>query len=127
MHESFEEKMSAADGLIDRAASQIKSAEPDSKVVAAAAERVWKQLAGKHNARRGMKLVRGTAPVEPLFDSGRERAEVETPKTAGTRWGLWALAALLVPSHFASRTLTPVMITFMASSTCSSVGAKQVS
>lgn len=93
MQESFEEKMSAADGLIDRAAQQIQRTEPDPEVVEAAANRVWDQLAGKYNRRRGMKLVRGEATPDPIFE--------DTPKTApdqpsGTRWGLWAIAALLV-------------------------------
>ncbi|MEO1086198.1 MAG: hypothetical protein AAFY88_18315 [Acidobacteriota bacterium] len=97
MKESFEEKMSAADGLIDRAAQQIQQAEPDPEVVAAAANRVWGQLAGKYNQRRGMKLIRGDGDAhsdaaEPIFDA--EPAS-EAP-ARGTRWGLWALAALML-------------------------------
>ncbi|MEM8993811.1 MAG: FecR family protein [Acidobacteriota bacterium] len=97
MKESFEEKMSAADGLIDRAARQIQQAEPDPEVVAAAANRVWGQLAGKYNQRRGMKLIRGDGDahgeaVEAIFDT----EPANTAPARGTRWGLWALAALMV-------------------------------
>ncbi|MEM1177051.1 MAG: FecR family protein [Acidobacteriota bacterium] len=96
MQESFEEKMSAADGLIDRAAQQIQQAEPAPEVVAAAANRVWEQLAGKYNKRRGMKLIRGDAAPEALADVATAQAQPKTAEPSGTRWGLWAIAALLV-------------------------------
>lgn len=46
-------ELDAADQLIDRATAQMREAEPDPKVVEAAAARVWQQL-----SRRGIKLVR---------------------------------------------------------------------
>lgn len=58
-----QQELEAAEQLIDRATAQMRDAEPDPKVVEAAAARVWQQL-----SRRGMKLVReGEAlPVAPV-------------------------------------------------------------
>lgn len=88
----------SADRSLERAASQIRDAEPDPQLVAEASSRVWADLL-KQGARRGMKVVRDDdLPDHSVPDNvatfGR-RQQAERPP-ASRRWGLWALAALLV-------------------------------
>ncbi|MEM1201614.1 MAG: FecR domain-containing protein [Acidobacteriota bacterium] len=85
-------ELSAAEGLIDRAASQVQATEPDPQVTAQAAERVWKQLAGGHNARRGMTIVRDGSPVPEVEPVVAEAAR--KPPWADLR--IWGIAAMLI-------------------------------
>ncbi|MCG8458714.1 MAG: FecR family protein, partial [Holophagales bacterium] len=98
MHESYEEKMSAADDLIERATSGIRNAEPSSEQRAEAAARVWAQLAGKHNARRGMKLLReGDAPPLDLDeDSSTNLVALDERRPRFGKMHLLAAAAMLI-------------------------------
>ena len=103
LHDSFDSAdgggSDSADRHLERAASQIRDAEPDPQVVAAASSRVWADLM-KQGARRGMKVVKdGDLPDNVAMfgnQNGRRRDRKATSKRASQRWGLWALAAALL-------------------------------
>ncbi|MEM6797481.1 MAG: FecR family protein, partial [Acidobacteriota bacterium] len=95
MNDSFEDRKSAAEGLIDRAARQIENAEPDAETVQAAADRVWHAMTGEERARPKMRLVSSNDASEGARVE-RLPAPAAEAQTEGRRWGLWALAALLV-------------------------------
>lgn len=92
MSQKKTETRDAGDEILDRAATQIRDSEPDAAVVAAAANRVWENLAGKHNARRGMKIVREDDPMLNLDDDHVVSLDSRRPN----RVRMWALAAILV-------------------------------
>ncbi|MEM8929931.1 MAG: FecR domain-containing protein [Acidobacteriota bacterium] len=100
MHESFEDKLSAADELLDRAASQIRESAPSAEATSAAAERVWKTLAEQPAGRRAMRLVRDDDTAASSVS--RDDSATDTPafgvrrSKGGQRFGVWALAAVLV-------------------------------
>lgn len=105
MHESFEDKLSAADELIDRAASQIRESAPDAETTSAAAARAWQKIAEQPAGRLAMRLVQedgatsGGAGSEDagLEDSGTAIPAFTARRSAGSRrFALWALAAVLV-------------------------------
>ena len=99
MHESFEDKLSAADELLDRAASQIRESAPSDQATTAAAERVWKTLSEQPAGRLAMRLVRddGDAPSSAQDDSGTHLPAFGARRQRGAnRFGIWALAAVLV-------------------------------
>lgn len=84
----------SADLHLERAASQIRDAEPDPQVVAEASSRVWADLL-KQGARRGMKVVKDGDLPDNVAAFGRREKKAE-PRRATQRWGLWALAAALL-------------------------------
>ena len=94
MEHSEMEKRDAVDEILDRGATQIRESEPDPVVVSQAANRVWAQLAGKHNARRGMKIVRENDPVLDFSDDDSDVIDIASRRPSRTR--LWALAAILL-------------------------------
>ncbi len=94
MEHSEMEKRDAVDEILDRGATQIRESEPDPVVVSQAANRVWAQLAGKHNARRGMKIVREDDPMIDYSDDDSDVIDIASRRPSKTR--LWALAAVLL-------------------------------
>lgn len=113
MPESYENRLSAADELIDRAADQIQHAEPPPEQVAQAANRVWEQLSGKLVARRGMKLVKSGDLPSTLDDQLRteDSAAREPERSTWRTLRPWAIAALLLlgigTAQIAMRALWP--------------------
>lgn len=97
-----QQELDAAEQLIDRAAAQMREAQPDPKVVEAAAARVWQQL-----SRRGIKLVKDGDPA-PL--ASLARAAERRPSRFASFRGL-ALAATVVAAagaaYFFGRDLLP--------------------
>ncbi len=97
-----QQELDAAEQLIDRATAQMREAQPDPKVVEAAAARVWQQLSC-----RGIKLVQEGDPARPRPWSARPSAGLS--RFASFR-GL-ALAATVVvaagAAYFFGRDLLP--------------------
>lgn len=94
-HEKQQKTDEAVDRLLDRAAGQIRESEPDPRVVADSAARTWAELE-KQGARRGLQVVRGGADTETNVESFSDRRRKRRENAPSQRWGLWAIAALLI-------------------------------